>query len=314
MKRTLWAMVSSLLLSVALIAVAFPAGAGAAERFPELIGLPDGWQPEGIVTGQGPVLYAGSLAGLGLYEVDLRTGEGQLLADGEGRTTVGLSFDQRTNYIFAAGGPDRSAYVFDADSGELVRTYTFDGAGSITFLNDVIVTRRAAYFTDSFSPVLYRVELGPGGRLLDQGAVETIPLSGEFGFVPGEFNSNGIEATPNGRSLIVVNSTLGTLYHVDPDTGEATEIDLDGESVTSGDGILLQGKTLYVLRNQLNRIAVIRLSPDLGSGSLIDTITDDNFDVQTTLALLGSRLYAVNARFGTPPTPTTEYSIVQVER
>lgn len=311
MKRTLWAAVSSLLLLVALVAVALPAGVGAAERFPKLISLPDGWQPEGIVTGQGPVLYAGSLAGLGIYEVDLRTGEGQLLADGEGRTTVGLSFDQRTNYIFAAGGPDGSAYVFDADSGELVRTYTFDGAG---FVNDVIVTRQAAYFTDSFSPVLYRVELGPGGRLLDQGAVETIPLSGEFEFVPGEFNANGIEATPNGKSLIVVNSTLGTLYRVDPDTGEATEIKLGGESVTSGDGILLQGKTLYVLRNQLNQIAVIRLSPDLSSGTLIDTITDDNFDVPTTLALFGSRLYAVNARFGTPPTPTTEYSIVQVER
>jgi len=311
MKRTHWTAVTRLVLLVALVAVAFPAGVGAAERFPKLISLPDGWQPEGIVTGRGPVLYAGSLAGLGIYEVDLRTGEGQLLADGEGRTTVGLSFDQRTNYIFAAGGPDGSAYVFDADSGELVRTYTFDGAG---FVNDVIVTRQAAYFTDSFSPVLYRVELGPGGRLLDQGAVETIPLIGEFGFVPGEFNANGIEATPNGKSLIVVNSTLGTLYRVDPDTGEATEIDLGEESVTNGDGILLQGKTLYVLRNQLNQIAVIRLSPDLSSGSLIDTISDDNFDVPTTLALFGSRLYAVNARFGPPPTPTTEYSIVQVER
>jgi DNA-binding beta-propeller fold protein YncE len=311
MKRTLWAAVSGLLLSIALVAVAFPAGVGAAERFPKLIGLPDGWQPEGIVTGRGPVLYAGSLAGFGIYEIDLRTGEGQLLADGEGRTTVGLSFDQRTNYIFAAGGPDGSAYVFDADSGELVRTYTFDGAG---FVNDVIVTRQAAYFTDSFSPVLYRVELGPGGRLPNQGAVETISLSRKFRFEPGEFNANGIEATPNGKSLIVVNSTLGKLYRIDPDTGEATRIVLGGESVTSGDGILLQGKTLYVVRNQLNQIAVIRLSPDLRSGTLIDTITDDNFDVPTTLALFGSRLYAVNARFGTPPTPTTEYSIVRLKR
>lgn len=311
MKRTLWAAVSGLLLSIALVAVAFPAGVGAAERFPKLIGLPDGWQPEGIVTGRGPVLYAGSLAGLGIHEIDLRTGEGQLLADGEGRTTVGLGFDRRTNYIFAAGGPDGSAYVFDADSGALARTYSFAGAG---FVNDVIVTRQAAYFTDSFNPKLYRVELGPGGRLLGQGAVGTIPLSGEFGFEPGEFNANGIEATPDGKSLIVVNSTLGTLYRVDPDTGEATEIDLGGESVTNGDGILLQGKTLYVVRNQLNRIAVIRLSPDLSSGTLIDTISDRNFDVPTTLALFGSRLYAVNARFSTPPTPTTEYSIVQLKR
>jgi hypothetical protein len=83
--------------------------------------------------------------------------------------------------------------------------------------------------------------------------------------------------------------------------------------VTSGDGILLQGETLYVVRNQFNEVAVIRLPPDLSSGTLIDTITDDNFDVPTTLANFGSRLYAVNARFGTPPTPTTEYTIVQVQ-
>jgi sugar lactone lactonase YvrE len=310
MKRRLWAAVSGLLLSIALVAVAFPAGVGAAERFPDLINLPHGWQPEGIVTGHGPVLYAGSLAGRGIYEVDLRTGEGQLLAKGEGRTLVGLSFDRRTDNIFAAGGPGGSGYVYDADSGELVRTYTFAGAG---FVNDVIVTRQAVYFTDSFSSNLYRVELGPGGRLLGQGAVEKLPLGKDFVFEPGEFKANGIEATPDGKWLIVVNSKLGTLYRVDPDTGKATEIDLGGSSVTDGDGILLQGKTLYVVRNQFNEVAVIRLPPDLSSGTLIDTITDDNFDVPTTLANFGSRLYAVNARFGTPPTPTTEYTIVQVQ-
>lgn len=182
------------------------------------------------------------------------------------------------------------------------------------FVNDVIVTRQAAYFADSSSPVLYRVELGPGGKLRGQDAVETIPLSGEFEFVPGEFNANGIEATSDGKWLIVVNSTRGKLYGVDPDTGEATEIDLGGKSVTNGDGILLQGKTLYVVRNQLNQIAEIQLSPDLSSGTLSDTITDENFDVPTTLALFGNRLYAVNARFNTLPTPTTEYSIVQLKR
>lgn len=133
------------------------------------------------------------------------------------------------------------------------------------FVNDVIVTRQAAYFADSSSPVLYRVELGPGGKLRGQDAVETIPLSGEFEFVPGEFNANGIEATSDGKWLIVVNSTRGKLYGVDPDTGEATEIDLGGKSVTNGDGILLQGKTLYVVRNQLNQIAEIQLSPILAA-------------------------------------------------
>ena len=82
----------------------------------------------------------------------------------------------------------------------------------------------------------------------------------------------------------------------------------------NGDGLLLHGKTLYVVQNQNNRITVVGLAPDLGSGTVNGAITNANFDVPTTVALFGSRLYAVNARFTTPPTPATTYSVVQVRR
>jgi DNA-binding beta-propeller fold protein YncE len=131
--------------------------------------------------------------------------------------------------------------------------------------------------------------------------------------VPG-FNANGIEATPNGAWLIVVNSTVGALYRVDPQTGEATQIDLGGASVAAGDGLLLQGSTVYVVRNQLNTIVVIDLSSDLLQGTVTRQITSPLFDVPTTIAMFGSSLYAINARFNTPPTPTTTYSVVRVPR
>jgi hypothetical protein len=82
----------------------------------------------------------------------------------------------------------------------------------------------------------------------------------------------------------------------------------------SGDGLVLAGNTLYVVQNSLNQIAVIELNGSLTAGILVDTITDGAFDVPTTAALFGSKLYAVNARFSTPPTPDTECDIVQVER
>jgi sugar lactone lactonase YvrE len=106
----------------------------------------------------------------------------------------------------------------------------------------------------------------------------------------------------------------GVLYDVDPNTGVATQIDLGGDSVVNGDGILLQGKTLYVVQNQNNQIAVVQLSPDLTSGTIVDTIISANFRVPTTIARFGDSLYAVNARFGTPPTPDTEYEVVRVTR
>jgi hypothetical protein len=43
-------------------------------------------------------------------------------------------------------------------------------------------------------------------------------------------------------------------------------------------------------------------------------ITDADFDVPTTVDRLGSRLYAVNARFGATPGPDTPYAVIQVRR
>ncbi len=176
------------------------------------------------------------------------------------------------------------------------------------------MTREAAYFTDSFRPFLYRVPLGPGGDLPDPGDTEEIALGGDFTFVSGSFNTNGIDATSNGKHLIIVNSTTGTLYKVDPASGYATEIDLGGDTVTNGDGILLDGCTLYVVRNFLNEIAVVELDPTFTSGEITGTLTSPDFDVPTTIAEFGRSLYAVNARFGDPDPLNIEYDVVKVSK
>jgi len=214
--------------------------------------------------------------------------------------------------LFVAGGPTGKGYVYDGETGDPTGDFELTAPGS--FVNDVIVNRSAAYFTDSFRPAIYRVPLGPNGELPAPGDVEEIPLVGDFVFVPGEFNANGIEAAPDGESLIIVNSSTGELYRVDPETGFAALIDLGGETVLNGDGILLDGKTLYVVRNRQNEIAVVRLNPELTAGQIMAPITDPLFDVPTTIAEFDDFLYAVNARFGTPATPETEYEIVQVRK
>jgi sugar lactone lactonase YvrE len=127
------------------------------------------------------------------------------------------------------------------------------------------------------------------------------------------FNANGITATPDGKWLIIVQSATGLLYRVDPHTGVAVVIDLGGELVTAGDGILLDGHTLYVSRNAVNRIAVIDLEPDLSAGEYIGDITSPSFDAPTTIAEFGNSLYAVNARFS-QPIPGTQYQIVRVTK
>ena len=279
----------------------------AAAAFPDTLMLPDGWLPEGIATGTGTTIYSGSRADGSIWKGDLRTGEGEIFVETEERVAVGLKVDR--GLLFVAGGSTGDAYVYDARTGEEVAVLHLTDPPS--FVNDVIVTRDAAWFTDSQSAVLYRVALNPGGT--PTGEVEEVPLTGDWQQVAG-FNANGIAATPDGRTLLVVNSTTGILYNIDAGTGEAVEVDTgDDEALTAGDGILLHGRTLFVVRNRLNKVVELQLSPDLLSATLVDTLTDQDFDVPTTIALHGSRLYAVNARFSTPPTPTTEYDIVLVD-
>jgi hypothetical protein len=111
-----------------------------------------------------------------------------------------------------------------------------------------------------------------------------------------------------------VQSNNGRLFRIDPLTGLTRAISLGGESVPNGDGILLTGKTLYVVQNQLNRVAVIALSPDLGSGRVVTRLSDPDFAVPTTIDDLGRRLYAVNARFGVANPGSAEYQVVQLAK
>jgi sugar lactone lactonase YvrE len=283
-----------------------PIGSASAAPFPDTLALPNGWLPEGIATGSGTSIYSGSRADGSVWKGDLRTGEGEVLVDVDGRVAVGIKVDR--GLLFVSGGGTGDAYVYDADSGAEIAA--FDLTDNPAFINDVTVTRDAAWFTNSQAAELYRVALGAGG--VPTGDVETIPLTGDWQQVPG-FNANGIAATPDGRTLLVINSTTGILYAVDAATGVADAVDTGGALLTQGDGILLQGTTLWVVRNRSNEVVELRMSPDWLSATVVSTVTDPDFDVPTTLAAHGSRLYAVNARFSTPPTPETTYDIVLVD-
>jgi sugar lactone lactonase YvrE len=181
-------------------------------------------------------------------------------------------------------------------------------------VNDVIIGNGSAWFTDSRQPVLYQVPLGRDGRLPEQSAVRTIPLSGDYVHNPASNNANGISLTPDGRALIVVQSSTGFLLRVDPRTGVTKRVDLGTALMTAGDGLWLSGHTMYVVQNRLNKIAVLDLNQSGTQGTLVREITSADFDVPTTIAVFGGRLYLPNARFTTPPTPTTPYWVTAVDR
>ncbi|WP_394832433.1 hypothetical protein LVJ94_38580 [Pendulispora rubella] len=278
--------------------------------WPANFSLPDGFQPEGIAIGRLPRAYFGSRKDGSIYQVNLRTGRGSILSVGPGTPSQGLKIDDR-NRLFVAGGIAGNARVIDATTGKVLQSYSFDS--SPTFVNDVLLTRDAAWFTDSYSPTLYKLPLGPNGALPAQAV--PVPLTGDLVFAQG-FNANGIVTSPDGRSLIVVATNVGKLYRVDPKTGVTRLIDVGGESLTFGDGLLREGHTLYVVRNRLvpAEVAVVELDDSASSGKVVGHLTDSRFDVPTTVASFGPRLYLPNGRLTTDPTPTTSYNVVAISK
>jgi sugar lactone lactonase YvrE len=291
------------LLLFAVAAALLAPAALAKSTFPPTIQLPNGWQPEGIAIGPGASFYAGSRATGAVYAGDLRTGAGNVFIQPNGGAATGMKV--ANGRLWVSGAQTGKGTVYDLKTGAVVREYQL-APGAPTFINDVTVAHHAAYFTDSQRPVIYKVELG---RRHEPGAATTINLSGDYEHLAG-FNLNGIAEANNGRVLLAVQSANGRLYSIDPTTGVATTVDLGGTVLSNGDGILLNGRTLYVVQNSLNKIAVLKMKPDFESGTLQRTITDPRFDVPTTIGRFGNKLYAVNARFSTPPTPDTTYTVV----
>jgi sugar lactone lactonase YvrE len=293
---------------LAVAATVLAAPLAAQSRFPEKIALPNGFRPEGIAT-KGTTFYVGSIPTGAIYRGDLRTGQGAVFIPGaEGRAAIGLELDGQR--LFVAGGPTGSGFVYSVKTRALLASQRFTTETS--FVNDVADARGGAYFTDSRRPFIYRLSLRHGSPTF-----EAIPLSGDYVHEPPPIlNLNGIVATHDGRKLIAVQTlsqtptTPSKLFTIDPRSGHAREIVLD-QPVTNGDGLLLDGRILYVVQNRDNMVAVVKLDRHLASGTVVAHITDPDFDVPTTLAEHGDRLYAVNARFTTPPTPNTEYWLAQ---
>ena len=312
MKRTPLRLLTASLLGLAL-AVPLTSPAQAHTRGPDRIELPDGFRPEGIAIGKNKQAYLGSLADGDIYQADLRTGQGRVISQGPGTPSVGLKLDRRGR-LFVAGGPAGSGRVVSTRNGEILRNYTFT-TSTDTFVNDVVLTRSAAWFTDSRQAQLYRVPLGRHGKLAPNTAATTLPLTGQWqqDRTKGVNNANGIETTPDHRALLVIKSNEGALYRVSPRTGRAAKVDVGGTALTNGDGLLRQGRILYVVQNRLNKVAVLKLNRSGTRGRLVATLTSPDFDVPTTVAAYGRSLYLPNARFGTAPTPTTDYWMTRID-
>lgn len=308
-RRTRWSVVLA-----ALVLPLIPGSSAAHDApAPERIDLPDGWAPEGITT-DGERLYVGSLANGAIWKANPITGKGRLLAVGqEGRVAVGVEYDARHHLIWVAGGPTNQIRAHSARTGDVRATYTFPSESG-RFLNDLVVTRIGVFATDSMNQELAVVPFRKDGSLRRPKAAYTLALTGDLEYTAG-FNLNGI-VRARGR-LLAVQSNTGELFRINKRLGTTHRVSTGGYSLAFGDGLEIRRDRLFVVRNQEELVAVLDLNDRLTKALLkrkLKEPTEEVWDIPTTAALQKGNLWIVNARFGTEPTPTTDYWISLVPR
>ncbi len=230
-----------------------------------------------------------------------------------GRTTaIGVKVDDYKDRLFVAGGNTGQIFVYDIHSGKLLGK--FSNQKTSTFINDAAITPNGdAYFTDSSDPILYKVSTNQAQEIVFEPWLDFTGTSLKY---QSGFNLNGIAATKDGKYLIVVQSNTGKLFRIDIAGKQVTEINLGGETLTNGDGILLSGEQiLYVVRNQQSLIVKVKLTENFSRGTVVSSTTDPSFAYPTAITQVGEHLLVVNSQFNkrgpglTPDLPFTVSSI-----
>lgn len=268
--------------------------------------------PEGVTFDQQTqTFYVSSTTDGAIFRgtLDEEATEVFLAGGTDGRTTAtGLDVDG--GLLFVSGGASGKMFVYDASSGDLVAD--FATSRTPTFINDVVVVDGSAYFTDSRSPFLYRVFEGEDGWEME----EWRNFSGTaFEYTAG-FNANGIVASADGRYLVIIQSSTGELFRVEIATKEVEQIELPtGTDLTRGDGLVLRGRALWVVRNMDELIVKVQLAGDLSSGEVLSETTDASFMFPTTAAIANGRLLVVNSQFDRRATnnPVLPFTVSSVE-
>lgn len=302
---------------LAAAAVATAAAPPASAAVPRSYALPgDDVFPEGIAT-SGSTFYVSSTTDGTIYRGMLDRPRTSVFLPGgrDGRTSaVGLKATR--DRLLVAGGSTGLFFVYDTSTGDLVRRYTVNATESNpTFLNDETVAPNGdVYITDSVRPVLYRI---PAAELRSPVAgTRRLQVFRDFTgtdlrYREG-FNVNGIAATDDGRYLLVVQSNTGKLFRVGIADGSVRQVDIAPAFLGNGDGLLLEGRRLYAVRNAEEVIVELGLSADFTEGVKFSRTTRKDFAFPTTVAAAGNRLLVVNSQFdqrGGDPAPFTVSSI-----
>lgn len=211
--------------------------------------------------------------------------------------------------LWIMGGLTGKIFVIDKATGDLLATRAVSGERKA--LNDAVIMADAVYVTDTLQPILWKIardgeEIGEPEAWID---FTGTPL--EYG--PGR-NLNGVAADEDGKYLIVIQMDKGLLFRIDIASREVTPVDIGEETVTNGDGLVIDGQTMYLVRQAETEIVTLRFAPDFASAQVVSRFTDPALTWPATAVIAGDELLVVDTQFNRRASgdPVKPFSVVAI--
>ena len=290
-----------------LVPAAAPAHSPSHSPFPKLIALPDGWQPEGIAIKHKTLLRR--------LDPHRRASTAATCAAARAprscpptRAAPPSGSKVHHKQLWVAGGPTGKAFVYDARTGADVAEYRPGDRHAVHQRRRRSAVARPTS-PNSRAAEVFAVRCAAGTCAADRARRRLRPDRRPR----PPTNLNGIARRRTAHDRRSCRSNTGKLFAADTRTGVARAIDLGGADVLNGDGILLRGRTLFVVQNRLNQIAGHPPLARPGAGQ--DREHDHRLARSTCRRRSpahGRHLYAVNARFGTTDPQPAKYNVVRV--
>ncbi|MCR9142938.1 MAG: SMP-30/gluconolactonase/LRE family protein [bacterium] len=237
--------------------------------------------------------------------------QGQVHAVREGQTpelivddqdlvsAIGLRIDRERDLLFVCSSdPGVSAKtapatqkqlaglgVYDLNSGEKKKFIRLDALNDgAQFCNDIALGPKGAlYVTNSFSPVVYKVDAD----------LKASVLAEEPALAANGFGLNGIVMA--GKQLLVAHSVAGSLHTVDPASGAMARVDLS-DSIEHADGlVLLAPNRVAVAQNAINQVAVFESTDNWKTAKRV-RVYDQGFSFPTTGVFANGKLFYLNGK------------------
>ena len=226
---------------------------------------------------------------------------------------LGMKVDS-ADRLWIAGGRTGRMSVVDIESGRVLKQVTApSGAGSL--INDVVLVGGAGYFTDTRTPTLWRLA-AQGNRIGDLEAWTT------FADTPIEYdggnNLNGITVTPDGAALVVVQMDKGLLFLIDLASKAIRKVDTTSIPLSGGDGLVMVGDLVYVVRQPAGEIVTLKMQPDPLLATVVNRFRDPSLKWPATALLVDDSLMVVNSQFNArvtkPASSPFTFAIVPLSR